>query len=568
MEFYEQHTRQLYRLLRHEGSWTQVHCHDTISGKVISRELIYGEEAVVKWAKENNGKGNCFIGRNPRNQAGNIEQCTVLSLDLDPERPKGQAATEEQLQNTLESARCIQRHLHYGILSTSGNGAFLLFPLRESMSKNVAETLGKSLETVARSILVEEQISGTIIDSTYDASRLCKLLGTVSTKGDKTLWRQARLLDLRHQDFRHYDSFIQRLEAAKSVPAIQKFVLPEVPKGEMDRSKADISLANRLKLQGFKPEDTYQALVAHSFRPGREDDYKRIIEKVYFNEGSAAVAEMVQGRTELQLWTPANGIHEYNSRTTIGTPELPTGFRCLDKATFGLTRGHIYSVIARTNCGKTTFATSVSVNLCRAGRRVLFISTETQFTEVWDRYIAASTGISAFKLQHGLTSQADKERVNQFHEEFKNQHFIVYDGSRPNIHIIKQAVEQSTPDVMVFDYFQHVEGRDTKELEELVMQVKDFAKKQNFAVLMCAQAHDRYTEARKLAPITMSDVKNCKVLNDESRVVLLLDWDRDSATSDHACAVKCILAKNKGPRDNIVLKLDRSVPRFIEEERQ
>jgi hypothetical protein len=63
----------------------------------------------------------------------------------------------------------------------------------------------------------------------------------------------------------------------------------------------------------------------------------------------------------------------------------------------------------------------------------------------------------------------------------------------------------------------------------------------------------------------MRDVKNCKALNDESKVVVLLDWDRDGAQGDGAAAVKCILAKNKGPKQDCLLRLDRRIPVFSDE---
>jgi replicative DNA helicase len=358
----------------------------------------------------------------------------------------------------------------------------------------------------------------------------------------------------------------QRDTAAPS--AANTFSIPDVAKGELDRSKADISLANRLKIQGFTAEDAYKSLVLHATRAGREDDYRRIIQKVYFDKGN--ISELVQGGLdgkELQLWTPVNGLTEYRSRSSPGTPELPTGFKELDRATFGLVRGHIYTVGARTNGGKTTFSITVAAHLCGLSKRVLYVSTETQYAEIWDRYIAVSTGVSAFKIQHGLMSPTDTACVNVFIEQFKEHQFFVYDGSRPNLFTLKQAIEQTKPDVVVLDYFQHAEGREVRELEDLVMGLKDMAKERSIALLVCAQLHDGYPNPKtgKVPPPAMRDIKNCKVLNDESRTVVLLDWDRDAAVGDGAAAVKIILAKNKGPKTDVVLKLDRSVPRFQDE---
>jgi archaellum biogenesis ATPase FlaH len=492
-----------------------------------------------------------------------------LSLDIDPQRQKGEASTQAQWEEAIQAGRSVVRSLSYGILCSSGNGALVLFPLRERMPKEDVERLGKSLEDIATSLVKGSKVN---VDATWDCPRLAKLVGSTSTKGDTNLWRQARFIDSPISGDAGYGQFMARLNTSQrdtaAPSAANTFSIPDVAKGELDRSKADISLANRLKIQGFTAEDAYKSLVLHATRAGREDDYRRIIQKVYFDKGN--ISELVQGGLdgkELQLWTPVNGLTEYRSRSSPGTPELPTGFKELDRATFGLVRGHIYTVGARTNGGKTTFSITVAAHLCGLSKRVLYVSTETQYAEIWDRYIAVSTGVSAFKIQHGLMSPTDTACVNVFIEQFKEHQFFVYDGSRPNLFTLKQAIEQTKPDVVVLDYFQHAEGREVRELEDLVMGLKDMAKERSIALLVCAQLHDGYPNPKtgKVPPPAMRDIKNCKVLNDESRTVVLLDWDRDAAVGDGAAAVKIILAKNKGPKTDVVLKLDRSVPRFQDE---
>lgn len=562
-EIFEQHLRNLLRLLGHSNSWSLVHCHDTATNRIISRELLNEEVHISRWARDNNGKGNCFIGRAAKNSQGNPTVSNVLTLDIDPIREKGTAATEEQHQEALQAGREVITVLRYGILASSGNGALVLFPTGKPLDKQECETLGKALEAKAREILKGSALNGKVqVDSTWDHNRLIKLIGTKSTKGDIRLHRQTRFIDNQFSCDKGHERFMFGLTAAVS-PGTGKAALPELSKGTLDRSRADFAIGVRLQAQGFSAEDTYRALLEYGFRDGREDDARRIVEKLY----KSNVHEGVSNVRNLQLWTPANGIAGYTSRKQLGEPELPTGFKELDRATFGLVRGHIFTVGARTNNGKTTFAVTVSANLCRVRKRVLFISTETQYAEIWDRYIAASTGVSAFKLQHGLISPHDESLVKSFIAEFKDHGFYVYDGSRPNLDIIRRAVEQVNPDVLVIDYFQHVEGREVRELEDYVMSIKELAKEKQLAVLMAAQLHDGMINPKtnKLYPPTLGSMKNSKVLNDESHTVILLDWDRDSVQGDGPAAVKVLMGKNKGPKVDLVLKLDRSIPRFQEE---
>ncbi len=570
MNFYAQHFSQQYKLLGHEGQWSQCHCHDTGTGKVVSRELIYGQEKVKAWVKANNGKGNVFIGRSPRDKDGNVIACTALSLDLDPVRAKGTAATDQQHRIALRAAQYLSGRMPGAVIFSSGNGALVLFPLRRPISSERAERVGKEIENQAR-LYLESFKESINVDSTWDAARLVKVAGTISTKGNRAHWRYARLVgafsNITGRGFKPCDEWINNMES-EIRNEVNTGTLPRVG-DELDRSKADFVLATRLKLQGFTLEEATRALKTYGLKEGREDRYyQQTVSKAY----AAPVSAMVGGRAggeairPVELWTPDNGLQGYTNRAVHKEPELPTGYAQIDRATHGLERGHIFTVGARTNNGKTTFSIGVAHNLCKLGKRVLFISTETQYHEVWDRYIAHATGVSAFKLQHGLVN-GDGPQVQKFVERFKQHPFTVYDGSRPSLSVVRQAVEQATPDILVYDYFQHSEGRETRELEEFVMQIKELAKEKQIAVLMCAQLHDGPVnpKTQKLYPPTLGSMKNCKVLNDESRVVILLDWDRDGAQGDGAAAVKVILAKNKGPKTDCVLKLNRAIPRFEED---
>src|SRR5688572_28388892 len=155
LPFYEGQLRQQYQLLGHKGYWTQGRCIDLTQNQIISQELLDGEEKVIAWAKENNGRGNVFLGRSPRRGEGTVLETRCLSLDLDPERPKGTAATVDQLQETLEAAKRITSFFRYGVVCSSGNGALVLFPLREPVDKATGEKWGKALENEAKRLIGE-----------------------------------------------------------------------------------------------------------------------------------------------------------------------------------------------------------------------------------------------------------------------------------------------------------------------------------------------------------------------------------------------------------------------------
>lgn len=568
--FYEAQLRQQYRLLGHEGHHTQGRCINLNENKIVSQKLLKSEDEVVSWSAAQNGKGNVFIGRAPRNAQGGVCGASCLSIDIDPIRAKGEAATEVQHKEALDAGKLVAKQLDYGVVGSSGNGALVLFPLGKFVDKESAEKLGRVLEDEARRLIQEAGLSEKVtVDSTWDCARLCKAMGTLSVKGDARLWRHARFITNPSIVQAPPEGFIERLEQVVQAVAARSSnqqVALGVEKGELDRSKADIALANRLKLEGFGPEDVLRSLKAYSMRPDREDDHRRIIQKVFFNQGE--IKDLVNEK-QIKLWTPINGADGYNERRTGGRTgsDLTTGIASLDRLTRGIPRTSILTVGARTDCGKTAFAIGAAYANCRAGKRVLYFSTENEYTEIWDRYFATATGISAYRIQDHKLDGFDRERFEAFSKDFSTKHqFAVYDGSRPSIADIRRAVEDFKPDLIGLDYFQHFEQKDARLLAEFVVQVHELVREKKIGCLMTAMAHDRWDlKTRKPLPISMGDIKDCHTIQDESRTVVLLDWDRDGVVGDGSAAVKCVLAKNKGPRDTLVLKLNRTIPRFEED---
>lgn len=121
-----------------------------------------------------------------------------LLIDIDPVRPAGISATEDERQAALEIGDTIVSFLReHGwflpvIKGSSGNGGMLVYRLSDlpntpdstALVKRVLECLAGPFNTDAV----------TIDTSVHNPSRLVKVLGTVAAKGDNTLdrpWRRA-----------------------------------------------------------------------------------------------------------------------------------------------------------------------------------------------------------------------------------------------------------------------------------------------------------------------------------------------------------------------------------------
>ncbi len=109
-----------------------------------------------------------------------------LMLDLDPARPSNISSTEEEMNAALDLARHIRSELSgegwpEPLLAMSGNGAYLLY--RVGLPNDDASTTlikGCLQELAARF----DTDTVTVDQTTSNASRLVKLLGTTARKGD------------------------------------------------------------------------------------------------------------------------------------------------------------------------------------------------------------------------------------------------------------------------------------------------------------------------------------------------------------------------------------------------
>lgn len=137
------------------------------------------------------------LRRGARNE--DIEVLLGTVIDLDPVRPKDEAATLDELATALAAARkgaqwCQEQALRPPLLMMSGNGAQLWFavpavvlaaPHREPMLLGM-----RAFEAQARALLQSQHVH---VDSIYDPARIIKVIGTVSFKGPGTPERPHRV---------------------------------------------------------------------------------------------------------------------------------------------------------------------------------------------------------------------------------------------------------------------------------------------------------------------------------------------------------------------------------------
>jgi hypothetical protein len=123
-----------------------------------------------------------------------------LYIDFDPVRPAGISATESEHQAALHRAGVVRDALAAAgwpepVYADSGNGAHLLYRLPQMELSRAGNVVKACLKALA---LRYSDDAVKIDQSTSNASRICKLYGTLTRKGDTTPdrpHRRARIVD-------------------------------------------------------------------------------------------------------------------------------------------------------------------------------------------------------------------------------------------------------------------------------------------------------------------------------------------------------------------------------------
>jgi replicative DNA helicase len=181
---------------------------------------------------------------------------------------------------------------------------------------------------------------------------------------------------------------------------------------------------------------------------------------------------------------------------------IRTGFPTLDRYfEGGLKSERLFTVAARTGTGKTNFAIALAANLCQQGKKVLFFSTEFQYSKIWNRYISTLSDKTGFR-RHA---------------------FFVCDSFSPRIEQVEEAIKRVMPDVFIFDHINHL-GEEREGLGAFMQGCNFLQRKYQSQGVMVAQLNRQadWVENGKRVEPRMSMIKGSGTIEQASSRVLLL----------------------------------------------
>lgn len=251
-------------------------------------------------------------------------------------------------------------------------------------------------------------------------------------------------------------------------------------------------------------------------------------------------------------------------------PEMKFGFTKLDEVAWGIERKEIIVVGAGPGVGKTNLLMNVAVNLGQQSKRVLYFSTEMDRNKIYHRYFSMATGVPHRNIKTGQMLPDQKARLNSYKDEFRRTGFHVSKAHAPDIHMVRSACEKYEPDVLMFDYIQHIKvstGESRRlEIMEFMMGLKEMSKDLNMATLCASQFNrpGKDLKTGKIRPFTVYDFAESSNIEKEASIAMIVQKPDDSP--DVMIPVQIDVVKNRDDSmPTFTLMFDKRTARFYEE---
>lgn len=192
-----------------------------------------------------------------------------------------------------------------------------------------------------------------------------------------------------------------------------------------------------------------------------------------------------------------------------------TGFEMIDNAFGGLRPGEVTLIGGRPSMGKTSLALRIALNAARAGKNVLYFTTECSPMALDIRLVSMISGISSSKLREWDLSDDEWEVFKKTIGEVKKLPIRFVQGdSFQTIKFCCSDERKAVTDLIVVDYLQLVHNAyaETKEKTqdhaplEFLKRFKKIARKQNVPVVVLSQL-SRKLERRKDKHPRINDFK-------------------------------------------------------------
>ena len=218
--------------------------------------------------------------------------------------------------------------------------------------------------------------------------------------------------------------------------------------------------------------------------------------------------------------------HEKNKASVILKDEL------IDDLTGGFQPGDLVILGARPAIGKSALATQWAEILAKQGYNVGYYNLEMQEKSVFERFVAAKSGIEITRLRLATRYCNDEEeRYRKAVEELLQQKNItIYTGAK-RVSDIRSDVREKKHNIIICDYLQlmipdnRYEGNRQAEVSQISRDLKNLALDLDTVVIALSQLN-RASEGRAGHEPGMADIRESGSIEQDASIIFLL-WNSD-----------------------------------------
>jgi replicative DNA helicase len=212
---------------------------------------------------------------------------------------------------------------------------------------------------------------------------------------------------------------------------------------------------------------------------------------------------------------------------------IATGLTDLDERLGGLSRSDLIVIAGRPGMAKTSLASTIAVNVARAGLKVGFYSLEMKDDQLAMRELSAAARVPGYRVRRGRVDEDELSAfVTQAHAMASLPLFIADTGGITIGTLARKAralKRRRGLDLIVVDYIQLMRGAgrrgrdDTRnhEIGEITTGLKTLAKELDVPVLALSQL-SREVEKRDVPKPQLSDLRDSGSIEQDADVVLFL----------------------------------------------
>lgn len=250
-----------------------------------------------------------------------------------------------------------------------------------------------------------------------------------------------------------------------------------------------------------------------------------------------------------------------------GEEKIYLGFPNLDDMLGGIEGGDMIVIGARPAVGKSALVTQIANNLAKSGKKVGFYNLEMQEKQVYERFVAAKSGIGITRLRRAVKFLGDEEkRFQAANEELEGQENIILSTGGRSMGDIRHESRHMGYDVIIIDYLQllktdkHYPGNRYAEVGAISKAIKDLAMSLNIPVIALSQLN-RVSEGRETKEPTMSELREAGDIEQDASVIILM-WNLSD--SDRRKKGFKVEKQRQGRTGKMVLRFDGDMMRFEE----